>query len=106
MLRRSRFNIREGPEPDDLLDLEVERAFANAVIVERMKRNPERAREVLAHVARSVAESGRYSAEAVNAALTSFWASWKRMARPRQQLSQRPGGASDEVSGHRRNGSF
>jgi len=46
----------EIPEPEDHPDLEAERAFANAVIVEGMKRNPERAREVIADVARSFAE--------------------------------------------------
>jgi K+/H+ antiporter YhaU regulatory subunit KhtT len=69
MLHRSRFNIREDetPEPEDHPDLEAERAFANAVIAEGMKRNPERAREVIADVARSFAE--RYSAEEVSAAV-------------------------------------
>jgi K+/H+ antiporter YhaU regulatory subunit KhtT len=70
MLHRSRFNIRENEtsEPeDDLPDLEAERAFANAVIVEGMKRNPKRAREVIAAVTRSLAE--RYSVEEVSAAV-------------------------------------
>jgi len=57
----------EIPEPEDHPDLEAERAFANAVIVEGMKRNPERAREVIADVARSFAE--RYSADEVSAAV-------------------------------------
>ena len=69
MLRRSRPDMQEDeiPEPEDHPDLEGERAFANAVIVEGMKRNPERAREVIADVARSFAE--RYSAEEVSAAV-------------------------------------
>jgi hypothetical protein len=71
MLRRSHLDIREDetPEPEDLPDLAAERDFANAVIVEGLKRNPERARQVIAHVARSFAESGRYSAEEVSAAI-------------------------------------
>ena len=71
MLRRSRSDMREDetPEPEDLPDLEDERAFANAVIVEGMKRNPERAREVIANVVRSFSESGRYSVEEVSAAV-------------------------------------
>ena len=71
MLHRSRFNIRENetPEPEDHPALEAERAFANAVIAEGMKRNPERAREVIANVVRSLSESGRYSVEEVSAAV-------------------------------------
>src|SRR5215204_4936948 len=48
MLRRSRSDMREDetPEPEDLPDLEAERAFANAVIVDGLTRDPERAREV------------------------------------------------------------
>src|SRR5829696_6330113 len=44
MLRRSRPDMQEDeiPEPEDQPDLAAERAFANAVIVEGMKRNPER----------------------------------------------------------------
>jgi hypothetical protein len=46
MLRKSQVREDEAPEPeDDLLALEAERAFANAVIVEGMKRNPERLAE-------------------------------------------------------------
>jgi len=59
----------ETPEPEDLPDLEAERAFANAVIVDGLTRDPERAREVIAHVTRSFVESGRYSAEEVSAAV-------------------------------------
>ena len=77
MLRRSHLDIREDetPEPEDLPDLPdlaAERDFANAVIVEGLKRNPERARQVIAHVARSFAESGRYSAGSTPPS-TSFW---------------------------------
>jgi hypothetical protein len=54
-------------EPEDLPDLEAERAFANSVIVDGLNRDPERAREVIAQVTRSFVESGRYSAEEVRA---------------------------------------
>jgi hypothetical protein len=69
MLRRSRSDTRETPEPEDLPDLEAERAFANAIIADGLKRNPERAREVIAQVTHTFAESGRYSAEEVSAAI-------------------------------------
>jgi DNA-directed RNA polymerase specialized sigma24 family protein len=57
----------ETPEPEDLPDLEAERAFANAIIADGLKRNPARVRDVIADVARSFTE--RYSAEEVSAAL-------------------------------------
>ena len=69
-MRRSQIREGETPEPeDDLLDLETERAFANAVIVAGMKRDPKRALEVIAHVAYTFSESGRYSVEEVSAAI-------------------------------------
>jgi hypothetical protein len=85
MLRRSHLDIREDetPEPEDLPDLAAERAFANAVIVEGLKRNPERARQVIAHVARSFAESGRYSAEEVSAAIDQLLGELEAYGRPR-----------------------
>jgi hypothetical protein len=85
MLRRSQIREDETPEPeDDLLDfLEAERAFANAVIVEGMKRNPERAREVIAHVAHTFAESGRYSAEEVSAAIDELLGALEAHGQPR-----------------------
>jgi predicted RNA-binding protein len=73
----------EIPEPEDHPDLEAERAFANAVIVEGMKRNPERAREVIAHVTRSFVESGRYSAEEVSAAVDQLLGELEAYDQPR-----------------------
>jgi hypothetical protein len=86
MLRRSRSDMREDetPEPEDLPDLEAERAFANAVIVEGMRRNPKRAREVIAHVAHTFTESGRYSAEEVSAALEQLLGELEAHGQPRQ----------------------
>src|SRR5215218_10463322 len=55
MLRHSQIREDDTPEPEDDL-LNLERAFANAVIVEGMKRDPTRAREVIAHVAHTFAE--------------------------------------------------
>ena len=84
MLRRSRIREDETPEPkDNLLDLKAERAFANAVIVEGMKRDPERAREVIADVAHTFAESGRYSAEEVSAAIDELLGELEAHGQPR-----------------------
>ena len=83
MLRRSHSDMREDdtPQPEDLPDLEAERAFANAIIVDGMKRNPERAREVIADVVRSLAE--RYSAEEVSAALNQLLGELEAHDQPR-----------------------
>jgi hypothetical protein len=83
MLRHSRSDMRENepPEPEDLPELEAERAFANAIIADGLKRNPERAREVIAEVVRSLAE--RYSAEEVSAALDQLLAELEAHDQPR-----------------------
>jgi|tagenome__1003787_1003787.scaffolds.fasta_scaffold19980530_2 hypothetical protein len=83
MLRRARFDVRENetPEPGDLPDLEAERAMANAVIVDSLKRDPERVYQVLATVARSFAD--RYSAAEVSAAIDEFLGELEALDRPR-----------------------
>ena len=70
------------PEPeDDLLDLEAERAFANAIIADGLKRNPARAREVIAQVTRSFTK--RYSAEEVSAAIDELLGELETHGQPR-----------------------
>jgi hypothetical protein len=70
MLHRSRSDMRDQtPEPEDLPDLEAECAIATGVIVDALKRDPERVCEVIDYVARSFADSGRYSGEDVSAAI-------------------------------------
>src|SRR4051812_11580660 len=71
MLRRSRFDMREDetPELEDLPDLEAERAISHAIIADALKRDPAGLAEVVVNVVRSFAESGRYSAGEVNAAI-------------------------------------
>ena len=83
MLRRSRSDMREDetPEPEDLPDLEAERA--NSVLVDGLKRDPERAREVIAQVPRSLVESGRYSAEEVRAAVDELLGELEAHGQPR-----------------------
>ena len=102
MLRRSRPDMQEDeiPEPEDHPDLEAERAFANAVIVEGMKRNPERAREVIADVARSFAE--RYSAKRSARPSTSFSASWKRTTSRVTKRRPGPTAGKERAGGGRR----
>jgi hypothetical protein len=83
MLRRSRFHIREDetPEPVDP-DLEAERAMANAIIVDGLRRDPERVYKVLATVARSLAD--RYSAAEVSAAIDELVGELEAHDQPRQ----------------------
>jgi hypothetical protein len=47
----------------------MDRAAADAVIRAALQRDPDRVSEVIANVARSLIESGRYSEEEVNAAI-------------------------------------
>jgi hypothetical protein len=47
----------------------MDRAFADAIILVALGRDPERVSDVIADVARSLIESGRYSDEEVNAAI-------------------------------------
>ena len=47
----------------------MDRAFANTIICEALSRDPEHVSKVVAKVARDLAESGRYSAEEVTAAV-------------------------------------
>ena len=97
----------ETPEPEDLPDLEDERAFANAVIVEGMKRNPERAREVIAQVTHTFAESGRYSAEEVRAAVDEL-RSFGNGDGPREHIQgpPPPSPGPADVSDHKRQGAL
>ena len=84
MPHRSRLDIRED-ETTELEDpaLEAERAMANAVIVDGLKRDPERVAEVIAHAARAFAESGRYSAGEVSAAIDELLGELEAHGRPR-----------------------
>ena len=47
----------------------MDRGFENAIILEVLENDPERVKEAIANVARSLAESGRYSAEEISAAV-------------------------------------
>jgi hypothetical protein len=47
----------------------MDRDFANAIILEALEYDPERVKKAIADVARSIAESGRYSAEEISAAV-------------------------------------
>jgi hypothetical protein len=47
----------------------MDRAFENAIILEVLEHDPERVKEAIANLARSLAESGRYSAEEISAAV-------------------------------------
>jgi hypothetical protein len=54
---------------DSRSDTAMDRAFANAIILEALEHDPERVKVTIAEVARSLAESGRYSAEEISAAV-------------------------------------
>jgi hypothetical protein len=61
----------------------MDRAFANAMILEALEHDPERVFEVIADVARSLAESGRYSAEEISAAVEELLQELERHQQPR-----------------------
>ena len=56
----------------------MDRAFADAIILVALGRDPERVSDVIADVARSLIESGRYSDEEVNAAIRALDGHGKR----------------------------
>jgi hypothetical protein len=47
----------------------MDRTFGNAIILEVLEHDPKRVKEAIANVARSLAKSGRYSAEEISAAV-------------------------------------
>jgi hypothetical protein len=47
--------------------IRMDRAFADAVILEVLQRDPERVRSAIANVARAMEADGRYSAEDIEA---------------------------------------
>ena len=58
-------------------------AVANAIIREALEHDPERVKETIADVARSLAESGRYSAEEISAAVDELLQELEGYQKPR-----------------------
>jgi hypothetical protein len=62
----------------------MDRAFADAVILAALERDPEHVSKVIAKVARSLIESGSYSDKEVRGAIEELQAELESHGKPRQ----------------------